>query len=259
MTPDRVTVHVAASDPISRAVMWSHVRAHPALVTVDDPEGADVVMIVTDVVDDVTLKTVRILATDHGVRVVLVASLLDPDSVHAAVDAGVHGILHRSEADATRVAAAVVSAAGGHVALPPDVLGMLLAHPAYRDPLAAAVLPVGIATANSLRLETLPAGAVPFGGDPGRTGRVWLLGTGLQFADGTPDTEPDEIPGPAGFTDRELNILRLVANGFGTAEIAVELSYSERTVKNAIHAVTERYNLRNRSHAVAYAMRVGAI
>ena len=54
-------------------------------------------------------------------------------------------------------------------------------------------------------------------------------------------------------------MLRLVADGYGTGEIAEKLSYSERTVKNIIHAVTARFELRNRSHAVAYALRAGVI
>jgi DNA-binding NarL/FixJ family response regulator len=62
-----------------------------------------------------------------------------------------------------------------------------------------------------------------------------------------------------GFSEREIEVLRLVADGFDTAEIAEKLSYSERTVKNVIHDVTSRFNLRNRSHAVAYALRTGDI
>jgi DNA-binding NarL/FixJ family response regulator len=63
----------------------------------------------------------------------------------------------------------------------------------------------------------------------------------------------------AGLTTRESQILRLVADGLDTDEIAVRLSYSARTVKNVLHAVTTRFCLRNRSHAVAYAMREGLI
>ena len=61
----------------------------------------------------------------------------------------------------------------------------------------------------------------------------------------------------AGLTEREIDVLRLVADGRDTADIADELCYSERTVKNVIHDVTSRFNLRNRSHAVAYAVRNG--
>jgi DNA-binding NarL/FixJ family response regulator len=62
-----------------------------------------------------------------------------------------------------------------------------------------------------------------------------------------------------GLTQRELHVLRLLADGFTTSDIARELCYSERTVKNAIQAFTSRLQLRNRSHAVAYAVRQGLI
>lgn len=62
-----------------------------------------------------------------------------------------------------------------------------------------------------------------------------------------------------GMSAREIEILRLVAEGLDTTEIAVKLSYSERTVKNALHDVTTRLQLRNRSHAVAYALKQGLI
>lgn len=63
----------------------------------------------------------------------------------------------------------------------------------------------------------------------------------------------------SGLTDREANVLRLVADGYDTAEIADQLAWSERTVKNVIHDITTRLQLRNRSHAVAYAVRAGLI
>jgi len=63
----------------------------------------------------------------------------------------------------------------------------------------------------------------------------------------------------SGLTEREIEVLRLVADGWDTAEIAKMLSYSERTIKNVIHDVTARLCLRNRTHAVAYAVREGLI
>jgi DNA-binding NarL/FixJ family response regulator len=62
-----------------------------------------------------------------------------------------------------------------------------------------------------------------------------------------------------GFSEREVDVLRLLGDGWDTAEIASKLSYSERTVKNVIHDITSRLQLRNRSHAVAYAVRAGII
>ncbi|MEV6600243.1 response regulator transcription factor [Actinoplanes sp. NPDC051346] len=63
----------------------------------------------------------------------------------------------------------------------------------------------------------------------------------------------------SGLTPREIDVLRLMADGFDTSEIAGELCYSERTVKNVIYGLTHRLKLRNRSHAVAYALRTGMI
>lgn len=62
-----------------------------------------------------------------------------------------------------------------------------------------------------------------------------------------------------GLAAREIEVLRLVADGYDTAEIAVKLAYSERTIKNVLHDVMSRLQLRNRSHAVAFALRQGLI
>ncbi|GGJ80309.1 helix-turn-helix transcriptional regulator [Pilimelia anulata] len=63
----------------------------------------------------------------------------------------------------------------------------------------------------------------------------------------------------SGLAEREVQVLRLVADGLDTAEIAAKLCYSQRTVKNVLHDITSRLQLRNRSHAVAYAVRQGLI
>ena len=78
----------------------------------------------------------------------------------------------------------------------------------------------------------------------GRLQRQVLMPRGLTFS---------------GLSEREILVLKLVADGLDTAEIADHLCYSERTVKNIIHDVTTRLQLRNRSHAVAYALREGLI
>jgi DNA-binding NarL/FixJ family response regulator len=62
-----------------------------------------------------------------------------------------------------------------------------------------------------------------------------------------------------GLTDRENIVLRLVADGLSTREIATKLCYSERTIKAVIQELTTRLYLRNRAHAVAYAVRNGWI
>lgn len=63
----------------------------------------------------------------------------------------------------------------------------------------------------------------------------------------------------SGLDERELDVLGLIAEGFRTDEIASKLSYSEGTVKGVLHGVMTRLNLTNRAHAVAFAIRVGAL
>ena len=63
----------------------------------------------------------------------------------------------------------------------------------------------------------------------------------------------------AGLTARERNVLQLVADGLSTREVATHLAYSERTIKNVIQDLTIRLNVRNRTQAVAYAVRNGWI
>ena len=65
--------------------------------------------------------------------------------------------------------------------------------------------------------------------------------------------------GAAGLTPREIDVLRLLAEGFDTGDIAGKLCYSERTVKKVVSGVTRRFDLRNRPHAVAFALRAGVI
>jgi DNA-binding NarL/FixJ family response regulator len=73
-----------------------------------------------------------------------------------------------------------------------------------------------------------------------------------------PDTM-DMKPSAARLNDREQQVLALIAAGHPTREVAEQLSYSERTVKNVLHDVVTKLNARSRSQAVAYAVREGLI
>lgn len=81
-------------------------------------------------------------------------------------------------------------------------------------------------------------------GQVGRLQRQILAPRGLRFS---------------GLSDREVEVLKLVADGLSTGEIARHLAFSERTIKSVLHDVTTRLQLRNRAHAVAYAVREGFI
>ena len=60
---------------------------------------------------------------------------------------------------------------------------------------------------------------------------------------------------PPKLTERELQILRLVAKGLGNREIAQQLFISENTVKNHIRNILEKLQLHSRMEAVIYAVR----
>ncbi len=63
----------------------------------------------------------------------------------------------------------------------------------------------------------------------------------------------------SGLTPREVEVMRLVADGLDSGEIAGSLSCSEDTVKKMIRGMTTRLKLRSKAHAVAYAVRAGYI
>jgi DNA-binding NarL/FixJ family response regulator len=58
---------------------------------------------------------------------------------------------------------------------------------------------------------------------------------------------------------RELEVLRLLAQGAGTREIAASLCYSERTVKTLIQEIERELGARSRAQAVAEGIRLGII
>ncbi|MDQ6685991.1 MAG: response regulator transcription factor, partial [Actinomycetota bacterium] len=64
----------------------------------------------------------------------------------------------------------------------------------------------------------------------------------------------DRIPTPR-LTDRELEVLRLVATGVNNREVAKRLFISENTVKNHVRNILEKLQLHSRMEAVMYAVR----
>ncbi|MCA1221765.1 helix-turn-helix transcriptional regulator [Streptomyces sp. 8L] len=62
-----------------------------------------------------------------------------------------------------------------------------------------------------------------------------------------------------GVSAREVDVLRLLAEGRELSEIAESLRFSERTIKYVLYGAMKRLGLRNRAHAVSYAIRAGLI
>ncbi|HSP05046.1 MAG TPA: response regulator transcription factor [Acidimicrobiales bacterium] len=66
--------------------------------------------------------------------------------------------------------------------------------------------------------------------------------------------ERSSVPTPR-LTERELEVLRLVAQGKSNREIAGDLYISENTVKNHVRNILEKLHLHTRMEAVMYAVR----
>jgi DNA-binding NarL/FixJ family response regulator len=207
MSSSAVATYVHARDPISQAGVVAQLRMRPEIRVVDSAAEATVAVMIADTVDENTTRELRAMRKDGQPRLMLVATAVDDAALVAAAEAGVAGLLRRSDASAEMLVKTIIKVASGEGEVPPDLLGRLLEQ-------------------------------------VGRLQRQVLAPRGLTFS---------------GLTPRETQVLRLVADGFDTGEIALRMCYSERTVKNVLHDLTTRLQLRNRTHAVAYAVREGLI
>ncbi len=73
------------------------------------------------------------------------------------------------------------------------------------------------------------------------------------------DPEPVYESSRRALRPRELEVLRLVADGFSNGEIAAHLYVSEETIKSHLKTILEALGARTRAHAVFLAMRAREI
>jgi DNA-binding NarL/FixJ family response regulator len=216
---DSVTVelHTVHAGSVSYLAQLRH-RPEVELVERDHPQ-ATVALVLAEVVDDMTIRSVRRLHTDRGLSVVLIIGQLAPQALLRLVESGVCAAIPRADATIERVVRAVQGAARRHGMGPAQVL----------------------------------AGRAAFDAS-GRDGhqRGVVARTVSQPGQGAVRAMPP-------IDRRERAVLELVADGRSTREIAITLSYSERTIKNVLQDLTTRLHLRNRTQAVAVAVRNGWI
>lgn len=159
------------------------------------------------------------------VRAIVCSACDEDERVRESIRAGAMGFLAKDTLQPETLLVGLIAAAHGACILAPDLLGTLLASDLPTGPPAAARSPARAAAAPDTPAKPTPA--------------IVSVASPL--------------------TEREHDVLELIAQGEPTREVAVRLCYSERTVKNVLHDVTVKLGARTRSHAVARAVRNGLI
>lgn len=204
---EKVQVVIESPDQLTRIGLTGAIRMGDKADVVghENLGRAQVLLHATNRFNPATAPRLRQQAIQLDVPIVLVVDELDDSDLLTAVGCGVVAVLLRPTISIERLTEYVVCAAGGHAAIPSDMLGDLFGQ------------------VRNLRHDLTEQRA---------TNRL-------------------------GLAQREIDVLRLLAEGHDTTEISKKLAYSERTIKNVISSVLTRLGLRNRTHAVASAMRSG--
>jgi DNA-binding NarL/FixJ family response regulator len=220
----KTPVFVYAVDPVSAAGAKSQLMNEPTIQLVGpmDIDMARVAVLVADSADASVVRVVKAIQRDGIPRVLLVAGKFEEQGVVAATAAGVTAFLRKAEATTARLTAAIHDAdeSGCHL---PD--GLMRKAAAVRSCAGEESATVDIR-------DSVVDGAVSFSGLSTMTGNL---------------------------TVREAEVLRLVADGHDTADVAEKLGFSESTVKGIMAKIMGRIDARNRCHAVAIAVRNGLI
>ena len=101
-------------------------------------------------------------------------------------------------------------------------------------------------------VRTVAAGGALLGASVARR----VLG---QFARMSPQPRPDQSDLIDPLTERELEVLGLVAQGYSNPQIAARLHLAEGTVKNYVSNLLQKLNARDRTQAVLYAIHWGLL
>jgi len=164
--------------------------------------------------------TAEVLAADLGVRVLILTTYADDDAVIPALRAGAAGYLTK-DVTGEALLAAVREVAAGRTVLDPAVQRRLV-QLVVEEP------------APSASASTSVPASAPF----------------------PPSALP---PGADGLTRREIDVVRLVADGLNNRQVAREMVVGEATVKTHLNHILSKLALEDRGALIAWAWRHGLV
>lgn len=238
MAADDLRIVLADDQDLVRAGFRVILESEPGFRVVGEaPDGAAAVDAVVALRPDVVCLDVQMPGVDGLEAARRIAALPDPPAVlvlttfdddgalFAALEAGASGFLLKN-ASPERLIDAVRTVAAGDALLDPDVTRRVISR----------------ATATTAAAAHAP--------DPAQTPAT---GTG---SDPATDTGAAAIAA-VGLTERETEVLRLLARGLSNAEIARTLYVGEATVKTHVSNVLQKTGVRDRIQAVVWAFERG--
>lgn len=252
----QLRVLVVDDHEVVRIGLRNVLATEPSLSVIADASlGSEAVRLAIELRPDVVLMDVRlpdvggteacrrIVEAVPACRVLMLTSYSDDEDVFASLEAGASGYLLK-DMDVDALISAIVTVGCGGTVLGPQISGRVLQKV------------VAGPTAN-LRAVTSPSGNVPIGCCP----TVGAAKGDLSGDNGHKSLpRPDEIDTSAGLsvlTTRELEILRLIAQGKTNQDIAQALFLSKHTVRNHVSSILEKLRLHNRTEAALFARDVG--
>jgi DNA-binding NarL/FixJ family response regulator len=274
-----VTISVAVADDqaLVRVGFCGIIAATEGLTVVGEAaNGAEAVAVARAAHPDVVLMDVRMPVLDGieatrqitsapesaGARVIILTTFDLDEYVFGALRAGASGFLLKDTLPADLITAIRVVAAG-EALLAPSITRRLISEFARIPPLGtpgpvASGLPtVGRTPGRAVRE---PAAGGGFGGFGGRgQGAPWpgASGPGASGPTGAGATPSRGVQVTALLTDRECEVLRLVAAGLSNAEIANRLRISPATAKTHVAHLLTKLDARDRVQLVIIAFQAG--
>ncbi|MBO9043838.1 response regulator [Curtobacterium flaccumfaciens] len=229
-----LTIVLADDQELVRAGFRVILESEPGFRVVGEAaDGAGAVEAVQQLRPDVVCLDVQMPGVDGLEAARRIAALPDPpavlilttfdsdDALFQALEAGASGFLLKN-ASPERLIDAVRTVAAGDALLAPDVTRRVIS----RATASVAAQPSATTTATTATTDTTA-------------------------------TTGDDALAAAGLTERETEVLRLLARGLSNAEIAGELYVGDATVKTHVSNVLQKLALRDRIQAVVWAFEHG--